>query len=428
MQIYVVKSGDSLFSISNTYNSSITAITDANELDTPNLVVGQALVIPIVGQYYFAQSGDNLFSIAKQFNISLDELAQINSIPINTMLPVGFRLYIPPQPKGMISSFGYIEPLGGGVSATLENAAEKNTPLLTFLAPFSYRVNRDGTLMPPPLNRFQEIVINNRANLSFVITNLEGDTFNSDLVHIILTVQAVQNNLIDNIINTATINNFQDVHIDFEFIPKDDRQAYNDFLRKLKIRTTQANLLLSTALAPKTSSTQKGLLYEAHDYAAHGEIVDFSVIMTYEWGYSAGPALPVSPINEVERVLTYALTEIPANKILMGQNLYGYDWTLPFVAGESFARAVSPQQAIRIARDNNVAIEYDEIAQAPFFTYYDADGKEHIVWFEDARSIQAKFNLIKRLELLGISYWKLGLAFPQNWLLLADNFVITKRN
>lgn len=428
MQIHVVKSGDSLFLIASTYNSSITAITEVNELDTSNLVIGQALIIPIIGQYYFVRSGDSLFLIAEQFNLSLEELAQINNIPINTMLPIGFRLYIPPQLKGEITSFGYIEPLGGVVTPTLENAAEKNTPELTYLAPFSYRVNRDGSLTAPLLNRFQEIAANNQANLSFVITNLEGPTFNSELAHIILTVQAVQNNLIDNIINTATINNFQDVHLDFEFIPPEDREAYNEFLRKLKTRTTQANLLLSTALAPKTSSAQQGLLYEAHDYAAHGEIVDFSVIMTYEWGYSAGPALPVSPINEVERVLAYALTEIPAEKILMGQNLYGYDWTLPFVAGESFARALSPQQAIRVARDNNVAIEYDQTAQAPFFTYYDAERREHIVWFEDARSIQAKFDLIKRLGLLGIAYWKLGLAFPQNWLLLADNFIVTKRN
>src|SRR5690625_2616735 len=148
--------------------------------------------------------------------------------------------------------------------------------------------------------------------------------------------------------------------------------------------------------------------------------------MTYEWGYSAGPPLPVSPINEVRRVVEYALTEIPANKILLGQNLYGYDWKLPFVAGQSFARAFSPQQAITLAREHNVAIKYDQVAQAPFFTYR-AKGNDHEVWFEDARSIQAKFNLIKQYNLLGIAYWKLGLAFPQNWFLLANNFSIKKQ-
>ncbi|MFE5278570.1 spore gernimation protein, partial [Bacillus cereus] len=102
-----------------------------------------------------------------------------------------------------------------------------------------------------------------------------------------------------------------------------------------------------TALAPKTSAEQEGAWYEAHDYRAHGEIVDFVVIMTYEWGYSGGPAMAVSPIGPVRDVIEYALTEMPASKIMMGQNLYGYDWTLPFVQG-SIARAVSPQQAIEL--------------------------------------------------------------------------------
>lgn len=184
---------------------------------------------------------------------------------------------------------------------------------------------------------------------------------------------------------------------------------------------------MSTALAPKISSTQKGRWYEAHDYKAHGEIVDFVVIMTYEWGYSGGPPMAVSPINQVRKVLEYAVKEIPSKKILMGQNLYGYDWTLPFTPGKDIAKAISPQQAIKIAANHNVPIKYDSAAQAPNIDYVDDSGKKHKVWFEDARSIQAKFNLLKELNLRGMSYWKLGLSFPQNWLLIVENFNVEKK-
>lgn len=148
--------------------------------------------------------------------------------------------------------------------------------------------------------------------------------------------------------------------------------------------------------------------------------------MTYEWGYSYGPPMAVSPLNSVRDVVEYAVSEIPSEKIMLGQNLYGYDWTLPFVEGGEAARAVSPQQAVNIAWENNVAIQYDTTAQAPYFMYADESGQEHEVWFEDARSIQAKFDLIREFQLLGISYWKLGLAFPQNWLLLNNEFDIRK--
>src|SRR5699024_7111963 len=230
---------------------------------------------------------------------------------------------------------------------------------------------------------------------------------------------------LDNIMNTAETVGYKDIHFDFEYIQPEDRKAYNNFLRKAKERFSQAGLLLSTALAPKTSAKQKGTLYEAHDYAAHGEIADFVVLMTYEWGYTYGPPMAISPIDEVRKVVEYALSEMPANKILLGQNLYGYNWELPYEEGVA-AQALSPQQAINLAREQRAEIQFDPGAQAPFFIYTSAEGTRHEVWFEDARSIQAKFDLIKSYSLKGIAYWKLGLAFPQNWLLLSDNFTVTK--
>ncbi len=92
--------------------------------------------------------------------------------------------------------------------------------------------------------------------------------------------------------------------------------------------------------------------------------------------------------------------------------------------GGPVAKSLSPQAALALARQRNAEILYE--AQAPYFSYWDDARQEHQVWFEDARSIQAKFNLLKQLKLRGISYGKLGLSFPQNWLLLEDNFQVVK--
>ncbi|WP_080871850.1 LysM peptidoglycan-binding domain-containing protein [Oceanobacillus timonensis] len=427
MQIYVVKQGDTIEQIADTYGSSVQDIVNANELDAPNqLVIGQALVIPIVGQFYFVQAGDTLSSVAAQFNLSTDELAAINGLNANQMIYPGLRLYIPPAQKEPITANAYVEPMGEEVSQTLETAVSTYSPFLTYLSLFSYRVNRDGTLTAPPAGNLISSAKENNASIAMVITNLEEGSFSSEVGHIILTVQAVQNQLLDEIVNIATEQGFRDVHFDFEFLLPEDREAYNTFLRTAKERFTQAGLQISTALAPKTSAEQTGQWYEAHDYRTHGEIVDFVVLMTYEWGYSYGPPMAVSPLNAVRDVVEYAVSEIPSEKILLGQNLYGYDWTLPFVEGGEAATAVSPLHAVEIAWENNAAIQFDNTAQAPYFMYVDASGQEHEVWFEDARSIQAKFDLIREFQLLGITYWKLGLAFPQNWLLLNNEFEIRK--
>jgi spore germination protein len=69
---------------------------------------------------------------------------------------------------------------------------------------------------------------------------------------------------------------------------------------------------------------------------------------------------------------------------------------------------------------------YDQIAKSPFYRYRDDQNRLHEVWFEDARSAQAKFDTVKEYELAGISYWALGYPFPQNWTLLGENFLINK--
>jgi len=428
MQIHIVQSGQSIYGISQAYGTTVEDIVEANELPNPNqLVVGQALVIPIIGSFYWVQPGDSLWSIGQKFGVNYQQIAQVNQISLTQPLSIGLRLYIPPRPKRNAEINAYVEPLGTTVTPAIERSTREAAPYLTYLAPFSFQIQRDGSLKAPLLNNFPEIATENNVTLMMVVTNLEEGQFSDELGRIVLTNQEVQNNLLDNIVQLANQYGFRDIHFDMEYLRPEDREAYNSFLRKAKQRFNQQGWLMSTALAPKTSADQKGRWYEAHDYKAHGEIADFVVLMTYEWGYSGGPPMAVSPIGPVREVLEYALTEMPGSKIMMGQNLYGYDWTLPYVAGGEYAKAVSPQRAIEIAAQNNVPIQYDYQAQAPHFNYTDAEGKEHKVWFEDARSMQAKFDLIKELGLRGISYWKLGLPFPQNWLLITENFNVVKR-
>ncbi len=139
----------------------------------------------------------------------------------------------------------------------------------------------------------------------------------------------------------------------------------------------------------------------------------------------------MSPINEVRRVINYALTEIPREKIFIGIPNYGYDWALPYVRGESRAESLSNTAALERALERNAAIEYDETAQAPFYTYYDrpqtyADAVEHIVWFENARSSEAMLRLISEYGLTGAGVWNIMRYFPSLWLVANSLYTIRK--
>ena len=112
----------------------------------------------------------------------------------------------------------------------------------------------------------------------------------------------------------------------------------------------------------------------------------------------------------------------------MGIPNYGYDWTLPFVKGESKAKALGNVEAVNLAAKYNAQIMYDEVSQAPYFNYYDENKKEHVVWFEDARSIQAKLKLVDEYKLRGASYWNVMKFFPQNWLVVNSMYEIGKED
>ena len=217
---------------------------------------------------------------------------------------------------------------------------------------------------------------------------------------------------------------FQGVDIDFEFIKAEDRDAFTDFVRYIREAVNALGFPVSVALAPKVSADQPGLLYEGKDYPALGAVSDYVLVMTYEWGYKYGPPLAVAPADRVRQVLDYAVSVIPPEKIQLGISNYGYDWTLPYVKGQSAAVTIGSVEAVQLAVANGAQIMFDTVAQSPYFTY-EKDGLSHIVWFEDVRSMQGKYDLIKEYSLRGGSVWTIMNLFRGMWVLAEENFIIS---
>jgi spore germination protein len=227
------------------------------------------------------------------------------------------------------------------------------------------------------------------------------------------------------IINTMMEKQYTGLNVDFENVLPADRELYNQFMQRAADRMHKEGYFISSALAPKLSAEQQGLLYTAHDYPAHGKIADFVVLMTYEWGWRFGPPQAISPLNQIKRVLDYAVSVMPRNKIFFGFQLYARDWLLPHVKGQE-AETFSMEEAMNRARRYTATIQYDTTTDSPYYRYTDDQGRGHEVWFEDARSAQAKFETVKSYNLRGVSYWALGYPFPENWVLLEDNFTVKK--
>lgn len=376
---------------------------------------------------HIVSHGDTLYALSKEYHVSLDTLIHMNGLTTPDELVIGQALIIPSGNVNkatlpMIEINAYYTDFGAKGQNNLTQVAHD----LTYVSPFSHQATAQGAIRPIETSSLLLIARNHHVMPMLVLTNYAGSMFSSDVAHAILNTPAVQDTLITNALELMHSQGLKGLNIDFEYLYPQDKDAYNAFLRKVATRIHQAGFLLSTALAPKTSANQQGLLYVAHDYPVHGALCDFVVLMTYEWGWAGGPPWAIAPINEVEKVLNYAVTAIPKHKIVMGVPTYGRDWTLPFVKGKSLAETFDPQVAVERAAQYKVDIQYNTTYRAPFYRYVDAQHRAHEVWFEDARSILAKLDLVKRYGLRGISLWTMPADFPQLWPVIENNVNVRK--
>ena len=94
---YVVKSGDTLYSIAKEYNIPVNDLISFNNLPTTILSIGQTLQIPEVNSsnvIYTVKKEDTLYSIANDYNVSVDSIKKLNNLN-NNLLTIGQKLYIP---------------------------------------------------------------------------------------------------------------------------------------------------------------------------------------------------------------------------------------------------------------------------------------------------------------------------------------------
>lgn len=377
---------------------------------------------------YVVEPGDTIYSIAEQFQVDPALLAKINGINNPDLLAVGQAVVVIDSPLvPETEKLGDISINGYAYTYIDRDVLRQTLPNLTFISLFTYGFSAEGDLVPLNDDELLGIVEEYETRPLMVISSLSPEgAFSNVLASAMLNNEEAQDRLIDNILINLEQKNYYGLDIDFEYVYPSDRDAFIAFVAKTAGRLNAQGYPVFTALAPKTRADQPGLLYEAHDYYAIGRVSNYVLLMTYEWGYTYGPPMAVAPIDKVRQVLDYAVTEIPPEKIYMGIPNYGYDWTLPFVRGESRARSLGNVEAAEQAARYGAVIQFDETAQTPFYYYTDEEGREHVVWFEDARSIDAKLRLVAEYGFQGAGYWNIMRYFPQNWVVANQLYNIRK--
>lgn len=415
--IHEVAPGDTLTRISKQYNVPLDTLANLNGLKTTaGLVIGQSLLIP--GDTYVVQPGDSIWEIANRHSLSEAQVMKTNRLK-NFIIKPGQKLTIPRPPKLDVWTGTYYLPKNKTGNEWMISNYRKT---LSALFVFEYRPEFDGTLVEPQENEAHKISWRKGLIPYATITNIdEKGGFNPELAHRLISDKNLRKKFIDNIYWLLHTHHYKGVVIDFEQVRPKDRQNLNKFLKQLSDKLHKTNMEVMIAVPPMEGD--KIPSYSAgYDYKTIGKYVDRIFLMTYDWHWPGGPSGPIAPIKRVKATLDYAVSVVPRSKLMLGIPQYAYDWTLS--GDKKTGKAYSTQKAVDLYIQHESAVLYHEDFAAPTFRYVDNEGLLHEVWFEDPRSLLAKFRLIKQYGLAGMGCWHLGLTMPQTEEMLLEEFQI----
>lgn len=417
MVIHTVRAGQTPFMVAAEYgvNPTRMMLNNGYTINTP-LVTGQSLVILFPETIHTVKEGESVSSIANLYGISKNQIFRNNyELGGFSNLYPGQQLVISYQDEKLrsiyVSAYSYTFISDYLLRATL--------PYLSYIIPFTYGISEMlGLVNLNDIRIIDTALEYGVASIMHLSTLTEQDTFSTQRASNLFASPMAETAIANIILNNINTKGYQGLDIDFEYLGKAEAENYADFVSTVRQVLNAEGYPVWVALAPKTYDDQPGLLYQGHDYSLLADAANYVFLMTYEWGYKYSSPQAVAPINLVRDVLDYAITKVPPNKIYFGIPTYGYDWPLPFVKGQTAATSISNEQAIDIARQYGAEIKYDTVAMTPWFNYTDSGGVAHEVWFEDARSINAKLLLANEYGFAGVGYWDLLRPFPQNWAVL----------
>jgi len=424
MEIHVVRSGESLAAIAQQYRVTPESVIAANQLPSTRLVPGQTLVVPTAARSYVVMPDDTLYAIATRYGVSVARWLAANPQLKGNSIQVGDVLRLPTLSalsRPTKTTLGFLELRQSPVDeATIYNNASE----YTYLALFGYGMSATGSITPARDGPALRALARTSSVPSATFSNWTDTGFQPDAAHAILADSGMRGNYIKEMVSIVTTRQYKAVAIDFESLYAEDREGFVEFLAELSASLDPIGVPTIVCVMPITGHLYyEGPIIQAYDYTGIANHATYIMLMSYNWSWPGGPPGPVAALPLVQYNISYALQHMSNKKILLGLVRYGYDWALPYQPAEA-TLTWDVQAVVQKAMGEQIPIQFDNVSVTPLLQYGDYGGQQHVIWFEDARSLQTKLQMVEKYQLAGVAAWELSENFPQMKPLILDHFQI----
>ena len=305
------------------------------------------------------------------------------------------------------------------------SSLKKHYRKIDLLIPQGYSIDANGQVnkeIEPEMLAFA------RSHKLAVMPLVTNEQFSKEIAHTILLNENTQAKIINRLVDLCRQQHFYGVQMDFEMVAITDKDALSHFYEKVAAAMHQAGFKISYAVAPVVTEQPINLYYKkiyqnwegAYDFQALGKTADFITIMAYnQHGGKTTPG-PIASFPWTEQAVRYALQFIPANKISIGVPDYSIHWYTGkeiIIHQEKIAvraRAMNYQQAMQLVKLQHSPFIWNK-QSALHYSIFETNWLYEYVFLEDAKSFNAKYKLVSKYHLRGISVFDLGTEDPELW-------------
>jgi spore germination protein YaaH len=302
-----------------------------------------------------------------------------------------------------------------------------NVDFVDILGPQVYSVDANGVISGSLDSR---VLVLARAHKIKIMPLVIQPGFDQPMFHKLLHDPKAQQRAIRSMVTLCKENAYYGIQFDFENIHITDRDEYTAFYKDAAFALHKEGYAISMAVVPRISddpgpTSYHKWIYEywrgVYDYNAIADVSDFISFMTYDQHTHLTPPGPVAGMPWMIQCIEFVLRSgVPVEKISIGFPFYSTHW-FPFAKDEQIqhaaGRSLSYPDAKGIADRNDAVIRWDDTEKVNYTVYCNQGLNEHL-YFEDAKAMNAKLELMKKYKFRGFSIWRLGNEDPDVWKVL----------
>ncbi|WP_199622412.1 glycosyl hydrolase family 18 protein [Paenibacillus alkalitolerans] len=279
---------------------------------------------------------------------------------------------------------------------------------LDVVMPRWYRLREEGLVSGSPDKRYLDWAHSRGKKVWAML----GNGFDVELTDKVLSSSANRAEVIRKVSDSVLANGIDGINIDFENMKIENREEFVLFVRDLRKSLSSHGKLVSVDVTRENPDPYWSGCY---DRAALGKVADYVIMMGYDEYYEGrGEAGPVASMPWVEEGLRKLLADVPAHKVILAVPFYTREWTVPAGGGRATAKDVSVKDTDRWVSERGLTRTWDSSAGQYYAEFTDSAGR-HQLWIEDRTSMAARWSLVRKYSLAGVSAWAIGFESPDIW-------------